>query len=111
PLPSRTITLPELPAASKALPAMRARFTTGVVMLTGVSLLTGAWFWFRTPSVYRVRLSVLDPQGRKVDRAQVASSIGGEILRSGDGWELVIPAASKPANKAFVIRASVPPAF
>ncbi len=53
----------------------------------------------RAPDVYRVRLTVLHPDGTVVEDAKLTSSVGGE-LKAGPGgvWELEIPASARPAD-------------
>jgi hypothetical protein len=58
--------------------------------------------------IFRVRITVLDPQQNVVDIATIRSSIGGELKKVLGGWELGIPAANRPANSELVIYASKP---
>jgi len=61
--------------------------------------------------VYRVRATVLDPSGRPVDEARVWSSLPGEPQKVAGGWELNIPAESRPADGRLTIFAAKDSAF
>ncbi len=53
----------------------------------------------RAPDVYRVRLTVLHPDGTVVEDARLTSSVGGEFKAGPGGvWELEIPASARPAD-------------
>jgi nitrogen fixation protein len=62
-------------------------------------------------SIYRVRVSILDPERIVVDDANIQSSLGGELKKIAGGWEIDIPAASKSADGKLIINASKPSAF
>jgi len=62
-------------------------------------------------AIYRVRVTVLDPQQMPIDSAKVWSSMGGEPKRVTGGWQFDIPAASKPADGRLTVYASVAEAF
>lgn len=61
--------------------------------------------------IYRVRVTVLDPQRVPVDDAKVWSSMGGEVKKVAGGWQFDIPAASKPADGKLTVYTAVPSAF
>jgi len=61
--------------------------------------------------IYRVRVTVLDPQGSPVDDAVVFSSLGGEKKQVQGGWQLDIPSASLPADRQLTVRAEKRNAF
>lgn len=61
--------------------------------------------------IYRIRASVINPQGMPVDDAQVWSSLGGEVKKVVGGWELEIPAGRTPTDGKLTIYAAVPSAF
>lgn len=61
--------------------------------------------------VYQVRVVVLSPQGTPVDDSKVWSSVGGESMRVEGGWQLIIPAAVKPADGKVTVYAQVNAAF
>jgi hypothetical protein len=82
-----------------------------VISIAATVVATGLWLSIRPPSEYDVRVTVVDPEGRPVNDAQVTSSIGGEVLHSASGWDIKIPSASKPADGRVVIVATVPAAF
>ena len=62
-------------------------------------------------AIYRVRVTVLDPQQIPVDDARVWSSMGGEPKKVAGGWQFDIPAASKPADGKLTVYAAVSSAF
>ena len=62
-------------------------------------------------SIYRLRVTVVDPQQVPVEDARVWSSMGGEPKIVAGGWQFDIPAASRPAEGRLTIFASVPAAF
>jgi hypothetical protein len=55
------------------------------------------------PSLYRVRVTALDPQNIPVEDAEIRSSIGGEFKKATGGWELSIPKTIKPKNSNLTI--------
>jgi hypothetical protein len=58
-----------------------------------------------TPSlgIYRVRVTVIDPQNVPVEDAKVWSSFGGESKKVLGGWQFDIPAASRPQDRQLSI--------
>jgi len=83
------------------LPWLRATGGLGIfslVLLLWPKLLIGPG-----PGLYRVLVSVFDPQGEAVEEATVWSVPGGEKKNLEKGWELDIPAASLPENKRLII--------
>ncbi len=57
------------------------------------------------PDLYRIDITVLNPDGTVVTGADISSSAGGEI-RAGNGlYELLIPRASRPAEGRVTVRA------
>jgi Carboxypeptidase regulatory-like domain len=61
--------------------------------------------------VYRVRVTVLGPDGSPVDDAHVSSSIGGEPKKVEGGWEFDIPPQTRPADGKVIFFASEASAF
>ncbi len=57
-------------------------------------------------SIYRLRVTVLNPQQLPVEDAKVWSSIGGEPKKVAGGWQFDIPVASVPADKKITIYAA-----
>lgn len=57
-------------------------------------------------AIYRVRVTVLDLQQVPINNAELISSVGGEQKKVGSGWEIDIPAASKPADGKVTVYAS-----
>ena len=62
-------------------------------------------------AIYRVRVTVLNPQQMPVDDARVWSSMGGEAKKVAGGWEFDIPGASKPADGKLTVYAAASSAF
>lgn len=61
--------------------------------------------------IYRVRATVLNPQGVPVEDAKVWSSVGGEPKKVAGGWQFDIPVASKPRDGKLSVYASQETAF
>jgi predicted secreted protein len=57
-------------------------------------------------AIYRVRVTVLDPQQVPVTDGDIQSSVSGERKKVDGGWEFDIPAASKPEDGRVTIYAS-----
>ncbi|HEU0173539.1 MAG TPA: carboxypeptidase regulatory-like domain-containing protein [Blastocatellia bacterium] len=62
-------------------------------------------------AIYRVRVTVYDPQGIPVQDAKVTSSFGGEPKKVDAGWEMNIPAATVPKGEKLRITATKETAF
>lgn len=83
--------------------AERFRWTvlSGLVLF-GLSGLLGAYALMVFPRLsaqsYRLRVTVVDSEGRPVEGATVRSSVGGEIKGALGGWEIEIPASSRPID-------------
>lgn len=60
----------------------------------------------RVPPIYRVRVTVIDPQRRPVDDARVWSTVGGEPKKVAGGWQFDIPGASVPGDGKVTFYAS-----
>jgi hypothetical protein len=67
--------------------------------------------FLRSRGLYRIRLTVLDPDHVPVDDARVFSSIGGEFLKMQSGWEFDVPPQIRPADGKVELRATVKNAF
>lgn len=63
------------------------------------------------PSIYRIRVTVVDPRNVPVEDAKVWSSFGGEPKRVAGGWQFDIPEESKPTEGKLTIFASKENAF
>jgi hypothetical protein len=61
--------------------------------------------------LYRVRVTVINPQNVPVEDAKVWSSFGGEPKKVAGGWQFDIPAASKPQDSRVIFYASQENAF
>jgi len=57
------------------------------------------------PDVYRLRVTVLGPQGQPVENAEVRSSAGGEQKKFQGGWEVDVPASTLPADRKVTVYA------
>lgn len=57
-------------------------------------------------AIYRVRVTVLNPQQSAVNDAEVTASVNGERKKVDGGWEFDIPSASKPEDGKVTIYAS-----
>jgi hypothetical protein len=111
-LPPRKIEPTPLPerrddAGRRRVTGRTLAFAAALVVLVTIALLWAT----RAPAVYTVRVAVLDPHGRPVENAAVTSSVGGDVMASNAGWQIVIPAASRPADGRVTVRASAPAAF
>lgn len=65
----------------------------------------------RRPDIYRVRVTVIDPQRRPVEDARVWSTVGGEPKKVAGGWQFDIPSASVPTDGKVIFHASKENAF
>jgi hypothetical protein len=61
--------------------------------------------------IYRVRVTVLNPEQVPVEDAKVWSSFGGEPKKVAGGWQFDIPAASKPQDSRVIFYATRESAF
>src|ERR1035441_3121738 len=62
-------------------------------------------------AIYRVRVTVVGPEGTRVEEAKVWSSMGGEPKKVAGGWQFDIPAASRPADGKLTFWASLDAAY
>jgi len=62
-------------------------------------------------AIYRVRVTVLGPEGTPVEDAKVWSSAGGEPKKVAGGWQFDVPAAARPVDGKLTIWASVDAAY
>src|ERR1035441_8270320 len=62
-------------------------------------------------AIYRVRVTVVAPDGAPVEEAKVWSSVGGEPKKVAGGWQFDIPAASRPADGKLTVWASLEAAY
>ena len=68
-----------------------------------------AYSWTLPPSVYRLRVTVVGPDGRPVSLASLSTSVGGEVLAAREGWEIVLPGSRW--GQTVTVSASQPDAF
>ena len=66
----------------------------------------GAGTTFRSPAIYRVRVTVIDLQRVPVEDAKVWSTVGGEPKKVAGGWQFDIPGASVPRDGKVTFYAS-----
>lgn len=66
---------------------------------------------YKPGDIYRVRVTVLNPEKIPVEDAKVWSSFGGEPKRVSGGWQFDIPSASKPHDDKLTVFASQESAF
>ena len=57
------------------------------------------------PDVYRLRVTVLAPEGHPREDAELRSSVGGEQKKVQGGWEVDIPASALPADRKVTLYA------
>jgi hypothetical protein len=72
-----------------------------IVIAAALLIALGAYVYFNwgdKGGIYRVRATVISPQGVPVENAYVWSLVGGEAKRVAGGWEFNIPAAIKPQD-------------
>jgi hypothetical protein len=89
-------------------------FAAWVVIVLLVAIPIGASVYGKylgRPSIYRPRITVVDPQGVPVEDAKVWSSFGGEPKKVAGGCQFDIPEASKPQDGKLTIFASQGTAF
>jgi hypothetical protein len=79
-----------------------------VVIPVGASVYSGLPV---KPSIYRLRVTVVDPQNIPVEDARVWSSFGGEPKKVAGGWQFDIPEESKPKEGKLTVYASKESAF
>jgi len=83
-----------------------------IVLLVVIPVAASLYSSFITKSsIYRVRVTVIDPQNMPVEDAKVWSSFGGEPKKVAAGWEFDIPEGSKPREGKLFIFAVKETAF
>lgn len=111
--PSKPVTeeKPNLPTQVQS----RRRTNWIIGSLAGFAVVVLMLLWWLIPLapvkpdvIYRVRVTVLDPQQVPVNDAELISSVIGEQKKVDGGWEFDIPAASKPAEGKVTVSASKP---
>jgi len=85
-----------------------------IILLLGLVPILGSFYTEghkNEPSVYQLRVVVLDPQQTPVEDARVWSSSGGEPKKVAGGWQFDIPAASLPSDRRLTVYAMVSASF
>jgi len=77
-----------------------------VIFLLGLAPLLASTY-LQSRGVYRLRVEVLQPDGRPVSDAEVSSMPGGEIKKASMIWEIDIPPQVLPADRKVTVRATV----
>lgn len=80
-----------------------------LIVLYGAGI--GVWVEPNAVDIYRLRVTVLDPQRIPVEDAKVWSSIGGEPKKVAGGWQFDISSASIPKDGKLIIFASIESVF
>lgn len=88
----------------------RTKLVVFLVMF-GSLVMYGAAITRTMNDVYRVRVTVVGPDGIPVDDAHVYSTFGGEAMKVQGGWLFVIPEQTRPADSRMTIYAEVKEAF
>jgi hypothetical protein len=85
-----------------------------IILLLGLVPILGS-FYMETrknePSVYQLRVVVLDPQQTPLEDAKVWSSLGGEPKKVAGGWQFDIPVASLPSDRKLTVYATESASF
>jgi hypothetical protein len=76
-----------------------------IVLLGLVPMILGMF------AIYRIRVTVVGPQGTPVEDAEVWSSLGGEPKKVAGGWQFDIPSAARSADSKVTLWASLNAAF
>ncbi len=70
-----------------------------VIAAALIVILVTYLYFNRGDGVYRVRATVIDPQGFTVEEAEVKSSVSGELKKVVEGgWQIDIPAETRPLD-------------
>jgi hypothetical protein len=83
-----------------------------IVLLVVIPIAASLYSSFITKSsIYRLRVTVIDPQNMPIEDAKVWSTFGGEPKKVAAGWEFDIPEESKPRQGKLSIFAAKEAAF
>src|SRR2546421_750241 len=97
---------------SRKPPALAWAALVAILTIGIVPFLASAYAqWTLDSAIYRIRITVLDPQSVPVENAKVWSSVGGEPKRVPGGWEFDLPSASKPLDGNLTLHASIADQF
>src|SRR5262249_16244336 len=90
-------------------PPAIAWFALFAILTIGIAPFLASAYVQRTLNlaIYRIRITVLDPQGVPVENAKVWSSAGGEPKKVPGGWEFDLPSESKPLDGNLTLYASI----
>lgn len=115
PVPDPTIEAAEKTSRRGLIGGIAAAVITVAGGIT-VALING-WFGTGKPNpipdsgLYRVRVTVINPENVPVEDAKVWSSFGGEPKKVAGGWQFDIPVASKPQDSRVIFYAIIENAF
>jgi hypothetical protein len=103
-------------AASAFIFALRSKkprvawvLAVGIIVLGLAPLMAQAISQWR--GIYHVRVFIFGPDHSLVDEVRIVSSAGGESKRVEGGWEIDIPAQTRPEDGRLTLFASVDDAF
>lgn len=91
-----------------------SKATAAGLIIGIVGIVLSILFYFLGPvseALYRVRVTVVNPQQVPVEDARVWSSFGGEPKKVAGGWQFDIPEAAKPKDSRLTFYASKESAF
>lgn len=81
-----------------------------VIAILGLAPLVASTY-VQSLGVYRLSIEVLGPDKQRVPNAEVSSLPAAQIKRADGTWELNVPPQVRPADRTFVLSASVKEAF
>jgi hypothetical protein len=119
-LPFRNPSIPAMAGSSPGTPHPGRRYSSRRALVASLSaaaiLCVGVYLWRHEdaqykPTVYRVRVLVLNSEGVPVNNATVTSSTGGEPMKVEGGWLFVIPMENVPRNRTLTVYADLPSAY
>jgi hypothetical protein len=91
---------------------------TAIVLFVLVPILASHYVELETTKItdsnrliYRLRVTVLSPEGTPVSDAIVTNSLGGYATRAASAWQFDVPVATKPADGKITVYAIVENAF
>jgi hypothetical protein len=81
---------------------------TRIVLLLLAALIVGSSILLieKRLRIYRVHITVVDPQGIPTEEAEIRSSFIYKVTKLAAGWQIEIPIASAPKDGKFTVQAS-----